>query len=136
MKKSLGLAVVGLLMAGILAVVLTGCGESPAQAKADMQTALNNFKTSLAAFANPSTYTNQDSLNKALNDAKSSWNKVVSSAKNVKSVDTATLKSAWNEFASSIKNFDVGNINQSTQNIEKAVANLQSAWNSVYNSLK
>jgi hypothetical protein len=135
MKKSLIIVLV-LVLALAALVTAAGCGESPAQAKANLTTAVNNFKTSLQTFTNPSTYTSKDSLTKALNDAKSTYNKMIASAKKVTSVDVNTLKSSWTQFTKSITNFDVNNVSQSAADIQKAYANMQAAWTEVLNSLK
>jgi hypothetical protein len=135
MKKGLVVLLIALLASAGVALVATGCGTSPEQAKAQLKTDLNGLKASLKAFTNPAAYATPDALQKSLGNVDTAYKKAVASAKNLKSVDISTLKSAYSDFSSSIKNFNASNVQKSTTAIADATQKLMTAWQEVYNSL-
>jgi ABC-type phosphate transport system substrate-binding protein len=79
-----------------------GCGSSNSQAKQTLSTDIQGLKTELSALLDPNTYKSIDSFQAQWSKIQTSYNKLVTDAKQVKDVQVAGVKSAFEDLKKSI----------------------------------
>jgi hypothetical protein len=135
MKK--GIALLMVVLMGLLAfVMIAGCGsKTPAEAKAQLETDLKDLQVALQGMLSPTVYSSTDNFNAAWNQVKDAFDAVVTSAKEVKNVNTENLKGAFDDLKKAIGNVSSSeSLTTKASDIADALTNLQKAWQETYAS--
>jgi hypothetical protein len=140
MKKAMAILLVLLVAIPLAVVAIAGCSSNPtpAEAKQQLNTDLDNLKSSLSAFTNPATYSSKDSVQKAIDQVQTDIDAVVNSAKEVKDVSSSKLSSAWDKLKSSVNDTlnSSESISQKVDSIQTALTDFQQAWQQLVDDLK
>jgi len=100
-ESILCVALIAVLVAAA-GTAIAGCGGSDEQAKADLNTALVEFETAVAALQQLSATSTVADLKKGNEDLKAPYEKVVAAAKKVSGADVATFETAWNDVQAAV----------------------------------
>jgi hypothetical protein len=99
------LALVLLVLATTLGLVACGSNkQSPAEAKQELCASLDDFATSVVGLQGIGLSSTEDEITSALNKVDDAWNKVVDSAKNVKTANTDNIRSAYDDLKRAVQN--------------------------------
>jgi predicted PurR-regulated permease PerM len=127
-------ALVLLILLTASIALVAGCGATtPAQARTELNTQLQNLKSALAEFTNPTTYASTDSIKSAAKNVQKQFDNVITAGKDVKDVSTSKLSSAWNQLSKSITNLSSSqSFSQKVDAVQSAITNFQKAWQEVF----
>lgn len=132
MKRTLVLVAVGLAL-------LAGCDSSkpsPAEAKQQLCTSLDNFAASVVALQGVGLGSSEDQLNSALDDVDKAWDKVVADAKDVKNANTDQIKSTYEDLKQAVQNRPTDKpLTEVIAGLESRLRAFASAWKQFASSL-
>ncbi len=136
MKKGITILLALLVALAVTVAAIAGCGSTtPAQARTELNTQLQNLKTALTEFTNPATYTSTDSMKSAAKNVQKQFDNVITAAKDVKDVSTSKLSSAWDQLSKSISNLSSNqSLNQKVDAVQSAISNFQKEWQQVFST--
>jgi hypothetical protein len=109
-----------LLIAVCLGLVACGSNkESQAEAKANLCSSLDNFKTTASSLSGLGLQSSEDDLKAASDKLNKAWDQVLDDAKDVKDVSTDKIRSAYDDLENAIVN------RPTDQPVSQVVAGLQ-----------
>jgi hypothetical protein len=118
---------------------VTACGshkQSPAEAKQQLCASLDDFAASVVDLQGLGLSSSEDDITSALNKIDDAWNKVVDSAKNVKTVNTDNLRSAYDGLKRAVQNRPTDKpLTEVVAGLEPHVHAFAQAWKDFGNSL-
>ena len=128
-----------LLLVLALAVVSAACGEEETteEAKQQLMTDLQAFETTVNAMASLSATSTVEEWKSAREDTQEAWDKVVTSAADVKEAEINNVQSAWDELAKAVDDLpDDATLQDALPQLTEELNSLKAAYDDLYNGLQ
>lgn len=138
MRRMSKLAAVFLLVLA-LAVVSAACGEEETteEARQQLMTDLQSFQTSVNAMASLTAASTVEEWQSAREDTQEAWDKVVTSAADVKEAEINNVQTAWDELAKSVDDLSGDTtLKDALPQLSEEISSLKAAYDDLYNGLQ